>query len=106
MKGNGNWSFGGFGKDKLDLPWPVMENGEPEKPVFLISASGFDLECEMTVSLLRSFEIPVLRRYPGGGGLGKVCLGFSGSGTDLFVPESMLDKAREVLDAPPVDEDE
>lgn len=37
--------------------------------------------------------IPVLTRYPEGGGLGKVYLGFSGYGVDLYVPKSRESEA-------------
>ena len=41
--------------------------------------------------------IPVLTRYPEGGGLGKVYLGFSGYGVDLYVPKSRESEARALL---------
>ena len=49
-----------------------------------------------------SYDIPVLRRYEKDGTLGKVVLGFSGYGVQLYVPASRLEEARELMK--PVDE--
>lgn len=48
-------------------------------------------------ALLQAVGIPVLTRYPEGGGLGKVYLGFSGYGVDLYVPKSRESEARALL---------
>ena len=60
-------------------------------------SSGLGSEESITISMLHAFGIPVLQRYPGDGQLGKVVLGFSGYGSDLYVPESMLEQAKELI---------
>ena len=43
--------------------------------------------------MLEAYGIPCLRQYPGDGDFGKVVLGMSGFGTDIYVPESMFEDA-------------
>lgn len=77
--------------------WPVGPDGEPEEPVLLQCAADFESYAGLTISRLEAYGIPVLTRYPDGGQLGKVVLGFSGYGVDLFVPQSRLAQAKELL---------
>lgn len=58
-----------------------------------------DREVDIIESLLRSFEIPLLRRYREAGGYLKVLTGMSVFGVDLFVPKSKLELAREIIKA-------
>lgn len=90
---------GGKTGDGGDGPtWPVGSDGEPVKPAFLETVMSTNpLEYDMQTMLLASNGIPTLRNYPGGGGLAKIILGFAGTGLDLYVPETMLDEAREIL---------
>ena len=53
--------------------------------------------------MLEAYGIPCLRDYPGDGSFGKVVLGMSGQGTDIYVPESMLEEAQNLLAAQPVE---
>ena len=43
--------------------------------------------------MLEAYGIPCLKRYPGNGSFGKVILGMSGQGTEIYVPKSMLEDA-------------
>lgn len=88
-------------RDLLEL-WPKGTDGTPEKPVLLTTAIEAGSEADMTVSMLRAYGIPVLRHYARDGTLGKVVLGFSGYGADLYVPESMLEDAKNLIQ--PVDD--
>ena len=86
-----------------DLPerWPKTADGTPEAPVFL--THRFDTwDINMLEQMLRSYDIPVLKSRGNLGSLGTIVLGFSGEGVDLFVPESLLEDARNLLK--PVDE--
>ena len=66
--------------------WPKDANGEPEPPVYLTHRSGLDMDDTALMGMLEAYGIPCLRRYPGDGEFGKLILGMSGSGVDLFVP--------------------
>ena len=82
--------------------WPKAADGTPEAPVLLRHMSGNLAEADILVSMLRSYGIPALRACGNYGTLGKIILGYSGEGLDLFVPESMLEDANNLLQ--PVDE--
>ncbi len=102
------WNFG-FSQDKDEPKWPDGPDGKPEKAVFLVHTGDFGSAGEMTEAMIRSFGIPVISNFPGDGSLGRVVLGFSGYGRELYVPESRLELARELLRAPnaePEDADE
>ncbi len=88
-------------QDLLDR-WPKGEDGEFETPAFLTDAVEAGGEAELLCQMLRSYDIPVLRRYEKDGTLGKVVLGFSGYGVQLYVPASRLEEARELMK--PIDE--
>ncbi len=73
--------------------WPKDENGEPEEPVLLGTAVNLNLFDELTVNMLEAYGIPCIRRYPGNGSFGKLILGMSGEGTEIYVPKSLLEDA-------------
>lgn len=72
--------------------WP-KKNGEPEEPSFLKHCTSVDMEDDMLINMLSAYEIPAVKIYPSNGGFGKVVLGMSGDGADIFVPSSMLEDA-------------
>ena len=86
-----SWSCGKRGD--LYECWPKDENGEPEEPVFLGTAVNINMFDELTINMLEAYGIPCLRRYPGDGSFGKVILGMSGQGTEIYVPKSMVEDA-------------
>ena len=51
---------------------------------------------ELKINMLEAYSIPCLRMYPGDGGFGRVVLGMSGQGTDIYVPKSLLEDAIEL----------
>lgn len=81
--------------------WPRTPSGEPEKAVFLCNCKALDLSDELRINMLEAYGIPCLRDYPGNGSFGKVVLGMSGQGTDIYVPESKLEEARSLCAAEP-----
>lgn len=85
------WGFSKSGE--LIKTWPKDENGEPLPGALLKRCSSVDMEDEMTVNLLEAYGIPCICRYPGNGSLGRVVLGMSGEGAELYVPEAMLEDA-------------
>lgn len=90
--------------------WPRDEAGELDAPVYLCHCGPLDMEEALTVSRLESYGIPCLRQYPNSGDFGRLIIGVSGTGVDLFVPASLWADACELLRAPdeePIeDEDE
>ena len=93
-----------WGKAEHDLSerWPRSADGTPEEPALLTVAMDTNAEADMLCSMLRAYDIPVLRRYEGDGSFGKVVLGTPGSGTPLYVPSSMLEDAKNLIR--PIDE--
>ena len=77
--------------------WPKDENGEPELPRFLCHRNSVNMEDVMLVSRMESYGIPCLKQYPNNGVFGKLILGISGTGTDIFVPSSQWEDARVLL---------
>ena len=86
--------------------WPKDERGEPEEPVLLTTAINLNLFDEMTVNMLEAYGIPCLKRYPGDGSFGKVVLGMSGQGTEIFVRKSMLEDAAALVSGVGIEEEE
>ena len=93
-----------WGKTENDLSerWPRSADGTPEEPALLTVAMDTNAETDMLCAMLRSYDIPVLRRYEGDGAFGKVVLGTPGHGTELYVPASMLEDAKALIR--PIDE--
>ena len=85
--------------------WPKTPSGEPEKAVFLCNCKALDLSDELKINMLEAYGIPCLRDYLGNGSFGKVILGMSGQGTDIYVPESKLEEAQNLCAADPEEQD-
>ncbi len=77
--------------------WPVTASGEPETPAFLERAFGNETELALRRNMLWAYGVPSVGRYPMDGTLGKIVLGQSGFGLDIFVPESMLEDAKNII---------
>jgi len=74
--------------------WPKDASGEPEEPVFLCSAQSVDLSDALLANMLEAYGIPCLRTERGDGSFGRVVLGISGYGVDLYVPKSCYNDAK------------
>ena len=81
------------------VPWPNDERGEPAAPAFLKHIHGGPLDMELTLNLLDAYGIPHVSEYPNGGLFGKLILGYSPGGMDIFVPETLLEDAQNILSA-------
>ena len=77
---------------KLYEAWP-KKDGAPEEPAFLKHCSSIDMEDEMVINLLKAYGVPAIKKYPSNGSFGRLVLGMSGEGTDIYVPLSMLEDA-------------
>ena len=86
-------------RPEQDRPeWPLDEHGKPEQAVLLKRMGSMDGEADIACTMLWSYGIPALTRYPKDGSFGRVVLGFSGYGIDLYVPQSRLEEAKDLLD--------
>ncbi len=85
------WGWSPVGK--LADAWPRDENGEFVSPAFLTHCMSIDMQDEMLINMLSAFGIPAVRQYPNDGSFGRVVLGMSGSGTDIYVPRTLLEDA-------------
>lgn len=94
------WAFAPDGPQ-----WPVDENGEKVKAVRLMNTFDSADDSDMKISLLAAYGIPCFKYYDLDGGAGKVINGFSGYGAGLYVPDTMADEAKAILEATPVEED-
>ena len=93
---NDDWGRGGFGL--VADRWPKDEEGRAEESAFLCSCSNVDLSDTLTVNMLEAYGIPCLRDYPGDGSFGRVIMGASGTGVDIYVPKSMLEVAQKLIE--------
>lgn len=89
------WGFSKTGE--LLKTWPKDPDGAPVSGAFLLHCSCTDLEDEVIVNLLEAYGIPCVRRFPNNGDLGRVMLGMSGTGVDLYVPECLLEDAKALI---------
>lgn len=90
-----------WGRDltgKLSELWPKDGNGQFVAPAKLTSCTQLDMGDAIVESLLDSAEIPHFRRYPHYGGFGNLMLGMSAEGVDIFVPQTMLEDAQNLLE--------
>ena len=81
---------------ELREKWPKDEKGEYEEPAFLCNCKSLNMGDTVRINMLEAYGIPCLIKYPGDGGFGKLVLGMSGQGTDIFVPKSKLGDALEL----------
>lgn len=86
--------------EELLARWPKDADGQPEAPVFLANLQDAGGIADMSAAMLESFGIPVLKKYREGGSAGRIVLGFSGYGADLYVPASRLEEAKALLETP------
>jgi hypothetical protein len=98
--------FGFFRRDGDKIEWPRDDSGESVAPAFLMRLSGNQMDAELTVNLLKAYGIPVTNGKPESGGFMKTLFGIDVSGTDIYVPETMLEDAQNILSADVVETDE
>lgn len=99
---------GKFGRGSLpgDLykNWPKDENGDPVPPKFLAHCLSLDMADTVLVNMLSAYGVPAVILHPGDGQFGKVMLGMSGTGSSIFVPETMYEDAKALMEADSDDE--
>ena len=75
-------------------------------PALLTTVTGTQLDYQLLLAQLRSYGIPVLGTFTATGNLAKLILGFAGTGMDVYVPETMVELARELLEPAELPEEE
>ena len=100
---NENWGRAGSGL--VSDRWPKDAEGRAEESALLCTCSNTDLSDELTVNMLEAYGIPCVRDYPGNGSFGRVIMGTSGTGVDIFVPKSMLEVAQTLIEGVENDEE-
>ncbi|MGM9521996.1 MAG: hypothetical protein ACI3VB_05910 [Oscillospiraceae bacterium] len=102
MGAKGSWEFsierGIIGK------WPKDEKGELVPPAFLELIGGSPIDLGMERRMLEAYGIATVCRYPNDGELGKVVLGSAGGGAEIFVPETLLEDAKNIISSGPSEE--
>ena len=96
------WSF----KKPDGLQWPNDEDGKPVPPAYLKHISGGPLDLEVALNLLDAYGIPHVSEYPNNGAFGKMIFGHPPSGMEIFVPETMVEDAQNILGADIVPDEE
>lgn len=99
-----SWRLG-FKKTDSSPEWPLDSDGRRMRPAFLANIAGGQLDYDMALSVLRAFNIPYVCDLPGAGPFVKILIGFSGAGMNIYVPETMLEDAKNVLFSDFGDED-
>ncbi len=95
MKKDGHkLTWGEFMDGALLEQWPRTAEDEPEEPAFLCTRSSTDFSDRLLVNMLQAYAIPTLCMERGNGNLGRVYLGISGYGVDIYVPKSLLNDAK------------
>ena len=100
-----NEDWGKAGAGLVSDRWPKDEEGRAEESALLCTCSNTDLSDELTVNMLEAYGIPCVRDYPGNGSFGRVIMGTSGTGVDIFVPKSMLNTAQKLIEGVETDEE-
>ena len=73
----------------------------------LLCSVGTNTEADIVESLLRSHNIPVMKKWRNGGDLVMIYMAMSSTGADLYVPSRLLEQAKLLLDdVPAIDEAE
>ena len=85
--------------------WPLAENGETVAPAFLRHIFGGPLDTGLTLNLLEAYGIPYVSDYPNNGLFGQLIMGHPPGGMEVYVPETMLEDAQNLLNADLTEED-
>ena len=91
-------TWGQFQNGELLKSWPRKENGETEEPAYLCTRTCSDMADQLTVNMLKAYGIPCLCMERAEGSLGRVVLGISGYGVEIYVPANLLNDAKILIE--------
>ncbi len=94
------WGSEAETKQQLERMWPKDAAGTPEQAVFLAVIPDINNEADFAVNMLTAYGIPAFKSYNNEGSLGKLIIGTSAYGASLYVPASMLEDAKALLENP------
>ncbi len=77
--------------------WPQGPDGQPVAPAFLTKVMGLEMDYELALARLRAYHIPYVCQFPNAGSLVRIITGFSGAGMDIYVPETLLEDAQNIM---------
>ena len=83
--------------------WPNDESGEPIPPVLLKTVSSANDELAILRSLLESFGIPNVCRFPKELRVTPVVIGAGVVVSEIYVPETMLEDAKNIINTDNID---
>jgi len=84
--------------------WPKNEDGTPMTPVIIRHCYNLNFEDDLILNMLEAYGIPCFRQYTGDGSFGKLILGVSGQGSDIYVPLCYADEAKKLCEGEGYDE--
>jgi len=88
-----------------DTPtWPVGDDGQKVKAAQLLFAEN-PMELDIKQALLHAYGIPTVANAPNQGFFSGVLFGSPIIGATLYVPETRLEEAKELVEAEVVEED-
>jgi len=93
-------------RNKEEILWPNDEDGKVIPPAFLTHIIGGPLDMELTLNLLEAYGIPHVCEYPNNGLFGKLIMGHPPGGMEVYVPETMLEDAQNLLNADIIEEED
>lgn len=78
-------------------PTQEQEATAEEETALLMTANN-DIQANIVESLLKAYGIPLSRKYKGNDTFGKIILGLTVNGIDLYVPKSALEEAMGIIE--------
>ena len=88
---------------EMDARWPRDAFGSREQAVFVAHIPDINNEIDLAVNMLSAYGIPAFKSYGNEGALGKLLIGTSAYSPSLYVPASMAEDARALLESPAED---
>lgn len=82
--------------EELETDAATAAESEPESTAFLMTAKD-ELQVNIVESLLKVYGIPLRRKYKGDDTFGKIFMGLTMNGIDLYVPNSSLEEAMDII---------
>ncbi len=93
----GKWSLN-F-SDGILQRWPMTDNGHFVPPAHLAHISGDSVYAEGLQSKLNTFDVASICRFPNVAEIGQQLANRLHGGVDIFVPTTLLEKAKSILSA-------
>ena len=83
----------------MDKFFGLDKTNSPMKGAVLLTTVHDEVEKNLLCGILEEEQIPYLTKDRGSGEVTRILTGFSLFGCDIYVPEALLERATELLDA-------